>query len=91
MRAFSTVELLVVVALIALMISLTLYFRWDDTEKKLDDARIRDQATQNLWLQRIDEPNPPRGIWEWEDENGKTWIMFREGSVVHNVGDIDLP
>ena len=91
MRAFSTLELLVAISLISIMISLTLYFRWDDTEKRLDEARIRDQATRELWLQRVDDPMPARGIWEWEDENGKTWIMFREGTVVHNVGEIDLP
>ncbi len=91
MRAFSLVELLAVIAMISIMIALTLYFRWDDTEQRLDDARIRDQATQMLWMSRIDEPNPDRGIWEWEDENGKTWIMFRDGNVVHNVGEIDLP
>ena len=91
MKGFSTVELLVCIALISLMISLTLYFRWDDTEQKLDQARIRDQATQELWLQRMDDPNPARGIWEWQDENGKTWIMFRGGSTVHNVGEVELP
>jgi len=40
---------------------------------------------------RMDDPNPERGVWEWEDENGEVWIMFREGVAVHNVGDIELP
>ena len=42
-------------------------------------------------MMRIDEPMPDRGIWEWEDENGDTWIMFRDGSTIHNMGDIELP
>ena len=36
MRAFSTLELLVVVAMISLLISMTIYFRWDDTKKELE-------------------------------------------------------
>ena len=91
MRAFALLELLVVVVLISIMISMTLYFRWDETEQKLDDEIIRSEATRALMLMRMDDPTPERGVWEWEDKNGDVWIMFREGVSVHNVGDIDLP
>lgn len=91
MRAFVLIELLVVIVLIAALISMTLYFRWDETEQKLNRELIRSEATKTLMLMRMDDPNPERGIWEWEDENGEVWIMFREGVAVHNVGDIELP
>ena len=52
------------------MVSMTFYFRWDDTEQELDRELIRSEATKELWMMRIDEPMPDRGIWEWEDENG---------------------
>ncbi len=91
MRAFVLIELLVVIVLIAALISMTLYFRWDETEQKLNRELIRSEATKTLMLMRMDDPNPERGIWEWEDENGEVWIMFRQGTSVHNVGDIELP
>jgi prepilin-type N-terminal cleavage/methylation domain-containing protein len=91
MRAFSLLELLVAIIMIGVLISMTLYFRWDDTEKKLTEERTRSEATRMLWMMRIDEPMPVRGIWEWEDLNGDVWIMFREGSAVHNMGDVVLP
>ncbi len=91
MRAFVLIELLVVIVLIAALISMTLYFRWDETEQKLNRELIRSEATQVLMLMRMDDPNPERGVWEWEDENGEVWIMFRQGTSVHNVGDIELP
>tara|TARA_B100001094_G_scaffold256397_1_gene255567 strand:+ start:1076 stop:1351 length:276 start_codon:yes stop_codon:yes gene_type:complete len=91
MRAFVLIELLVVIVLISALISMTLYFRWDETEQKLNRELIRSEATKTLMLMRMDDPNPERGIWEWEDENGEVWIMFRQGTSVHNVGDIELP
>jgi len=91
MRAFSLLELLVVIVIISIVVSMTLYFRWDDTEQELDRELIRSEATKELWLMRIDEPMPDRGIWEWEDENGDLWVMFREGTTVHNMGDVVLP
>jgi len=91
MRAFSLLELLVVIVIISIVVSMTLYFRWDDTEQELDRELIRSEATKELWLMRIDEPMPDRGIWEWEDENGDLWVMFREGTAVHNMGDVVLP
>ena len=37
MRAFSTLELLVCIAIISLLISMTFFFRWDDTKKELEE------------------------------------------------------
>ena len=91
MRAFVLVELLVVIVLIAALVSMTLYFRWDETEQKLNREIIRSEATQVLMLMRMDDPNPERGVWEWEDENGEVWVMFRQGISVHNIGDVELP
>ena len=45
MRAFSTLELLVVVAMISLLISMTIYFRWDDT-KSIDGLVVLELNTQ---------------------------------------------
>ena len=42
-------------------------------------------------MMRMDEPMPDRGIWEWKDENDNVWIMFRQSSNIHNMGDIELP
>ena len=91
MRGYSILELLVVIVAAGILISLMFYFRWEDTEKELVEERIRSEATKELWMMRIDEPMPDRGVWEWEDENGDTWIMFRNGTEVHNMGDIVLP
>ena len=91
MRGYSVVELLVVVAAAGTLISMFFFFRWDDTERELIEERIRSEATKELWMMRIDEPMPDRGIWEWEDENGDVWVMFRDGSNIHNMGDIELP
>ena len=91
MRGYSILELLVVIVAAGILISLMFYFRWEDTEKELVEERIRSEATKELWMMRIDEPMPDRGVWEWEDENGDTWVMFRNGTEVHNMGDIVLP
>ena len=91
MRAFSLLELLLVIVLISALVSMTLYLRWDDTSKELDEERIRTEATRMLWMMRMDEPMPDRGIWEWKDENDNVWIMFRQSSNIHNMGDIELP
>ena len=91
MRGYSILELLVVVAAAGALISMMFYFRWDDTEKELTEQRNLNQATKMLWMKRIDDPMPERGLWEWQDESGDTWVMFRDGTEVHNMGDIDLP
>tara|TARA_R100000005_G_C4851891_1_gene117815 strand:+ start:74 stop:349 length:276 start_codon:yes stop_codon:yes gene_type:complete len=91
MRGYSILELLVVVAAAGALISMMFYFRWDDTEKELTEQRNLNQATKMLWMKRIDDPMPERGLWEWQDESGDTWVMFRNGTEVHNMGDIDLP
>jgi len=84
MRAFSIVELLVVVALISLMISMTLFFRWDDTKKELEDSQDIQQATTELWLLRIEDPSQPV-YWVWEDENGTMWMLSRSDNKVRKV------
>ena len=91
MRGFSLIELLVVVVLIGFLISMTLYFRWDDTEKELTKERTKNEAIKMLWLKRIDNPMPESGLWQWEDNSGDTWVMFRDGTQVHNMGNIILP
>ena len=91
MRGYSILELLVVVAAAGALISMMFYFRWDDTEKELTEQRNLNQATKMLWMKRIDDPMPERGLWEWQDESGETWIMFRGGAEVQTMGDIDLP
>ena len=85
MRAFSTLELLVVVALISLMISMTLFFRWDDTKKELEDSQDIQQATTELWLLRIEDPSQPV-YWVWEDENGTMWMLSRSDNKIRKVG-----
>jgi hypothetical protein len=85
MRAFSTLELLVCIALISLMISLTLFFRWDDTKKELDDQQEIQQATTELWLVRIEDPTQPV-FWVWEDEEGTMWMLSRSDNKVRKVG-----
>jgi type II secretory pathway pseudopilin PulG len=85
MRAFSTLELLVVVAMISLLVSMTLYFRWDDTKKELEDSQDIQNATTELWLIRIDDPTQPV-YWVWEDENGVMWMLSRSDNSVRRVG-----
>ena len=85
MRAFSTLELLVVVALISLLISMTLFFRWDDTKKELQDNQEIQQATTELWLLRIEDPTQPV-YWVWENEDGVMWMMSRSDNMVRKVG-----
>jgi hypothetical protein len=85
MRAFSTLELLVCIALISLMISLTLFFRWDDTKKELDDQQEIQQATTELWLVRIEDPTQPV-FWTWEDSEGVLWMLSRKDNKVRKVG-----
>ena len=85
MRAFSTLELLVVVAMISLLVSMTLFFRWDDTKKELEDTQEIQNATTELWLIRIDDPAQPV-YWVWEDENGVMWMLSRSDNSVRRVG-----
>ena len=85
MRAFSTLELLVCIALISIMISLTLFFRWDDTKKELDDQQKIQQATTELWLVRIEDPSQPV-FWVWEDDDGVMWMLSRSDNRVRRVG-----
>jgi len=84
MKAFSTVELLVVMSLIFLLISMTFFFRWDDTKKELEDSRQIQQATSELWLVRINDPTQPV-FWVWEDEQGVMWMLSREDNSVRRV------
>ena len=92
MRAFSTVELLVVISIIAILISiLNIAETMDSQKEEISKANAKATATQMLWMERMDDPNPVRGIWEWEDENGDVWVMFRESTRVHNMGDSVLP
>ena len=85
MRAFSTLELLVVVAMISLLVSMTFFFQWDDTKKELEDSQEIQNATTELWLIRIDDPTQPV-FWVWEDENGVMWMLSRSDNSVRRVG-----
>jgi hypothetical protein len=84
-RAFSTLELLVCIALISLMISMTLLFRWDDTKKELNDQQEIQRATTELWLVRIEDPSQPV-FWVWEDDEGVMWMLSRSDNKVRKVG-----
>jgi len=84
MKAFSTIELLVVMSLIFLLISTTFFFRWDDTKKELEDSRKFQQATNELWLVRIGDPTQPV-FWVWEDEQGTMWMLSREDNSIRRV------
>ena len=79
------IELLVVIALISLLISMTLFFRWDDTKKELQDNQEIQQATTELWLLRIEDPTQPV-YWVWENEDGVMWMMSRSDNMVRKVG-----
>ena len=85
MRAFSTLELLVVIALISLLISMTFFFRWDDTKKQLDDSQKIQNATTELWLVRIEDPSQPV-YWVWEDIDGVMRMLSRKDNKVRKVG-----
>ena len=85
MRGFSTLELLVVVSLISLLVSMTFFFRWDDTKKELEENQEIQQATTQLWLLRIEDPTQPV-YWVWEDENGVMWMLSRSDNKVRKVG-----
>ena len=78
-------ELLVVIVLISLLISMTLFFRWDDTKKELQDNQEIQQATTELWLLRIEDPTQPV-YWVWENEDGVMWMMSRSDNKVRKVG-----
>ena len=84
MRAFSTLELLVCIALISILISMTFFFRWDDTKKQLDDSQKIQNATTELWLVRIEDPSQPV-FWVWEDEDGVMWMLSRSDNKVRKV------
>ncbi len=85
MRGFSTLELLVVVSLISLLVSMTFFFRWDDTKKELEDSQEIQQATTQLWLVRIEDPTQPV-YWVWEDDDGVMWMLSRSDNKVRKVG-----
>lgn len=80
-RAFSIFELLVTIAIISLVLSFIVSLQWSDTKARLNQAEQKNQAMQELWLQRIEQPIPEYGIWEWLDEHDQTWIMYRDGRV----------
>ena len=85
MRGFSTLELLVVVSLMSLLVSMTFFFRWDDTKKELEENQEIQQATTQLWLVRIEDPTQPV-FWVWEDEDGVMWMLSRSDDKVRKVG-----
>ena len=85
MRAFSLVELLVCIALISLLVSMTFFFRWDDTKKELAENKEIQEATTQLWLVRIENPTEPV-FWVWEDEDGVMWMLSRSDNAVRKVG-----
>jgi len=85
MRAFSTLELLVCIAIISLLISMTLFFRWDDTKKELNDQQEIQRATTELWLVRIEDPSQSV-FWVWEDDEGVMWMLSRSDNKVRKVG-----
>ena len=84
MRGFSLLETLVVITLISIMISMTFYFRWDDTKKELLDSRALKDATTELWLIRMKDPNQ-EVFWVWESEDGVMWMMSRSDNAVRKV------
>ena len=84
MRGFSTLELLVVVSLISILVSMTFFFRWDDTKKELEENQEIQQATTQLWLVRIEDPTQPV-FWVWEDEDGVMWMLSRSDNKVRKV------
>ena len=65
---------------------MTLFFRWDDTKKELEDQR-RDSGQQptELWLVRIEDPSQPV-YWVWEDNDGVMWMLSRKDNKVRKVG-----
>ncbi len=85
MRGFSLLELLIVVALIGFIVSMSFYFRWDDAKKELSEKQQMQEATTQLWLVRIEDPNQPV-FWVWEDENGVMWMLSRSDNTVKRVG-----
>ena len=85
MRGFSLLELLVVIVAAGILISMMFYFRWEDTEKDLRDARARNTATRELWMIRMDAPN--QDFWMWTDENGIEWILSGSSNKVIEMGE----
>ena len=85
MRAFSTLELLVCIAIISLLISMTFFFRWDDTKKELEENQEIQNATAELWLLGIEDPSQPV-YWVWEDNDGVMWMLSRKDNKVRKVG-----
>ena len=85
MRAFSTLELLVCIAIISLLISMTLFFRWDDTKKELQDNRKIQDATAELWLLRIEDPSQPAEVVR-KETGGEWWMLDRKDNNVRKVG-----
>ena len=88
MRRGSTVlELLAVLAVIAILLSILFRFNNSLIEDDLKDARARETATRELWLIRID--NPDQQIWMWTDEDGTEWCLFGSSNRVYHLGEID--
>ena len=85
MRAFSTLELLVCIAIISLLISMTLFFRWDDTKKELEDnKRFNRQPLSCGWFASKIRLNQSTG--SWEDSDGVMWMLSRKDNKVRKVG-----
>lgn len=81
MKGFSLIELLVALAIIAVLITLVLSVsKIDEQEERILLEQKHRTATRMLWLERID--NPGQGSWAWTDEDGKAWAMDRNGIVV---------
>ena len=86
MRRGSTVlELLAVLAVIALLISGLLRFNNSLIEDDLKAARARETATRELWMIRMDAPN--QDFWMWTDENGIEWLLSRSSNKVIELGE----
>lgn len=86
MRRGSTVlELLAVLAVIALLISGLLRFNNSLIEDDLKAARARETATRELWMIRMESPNQP--FWMWTDENGIEWILSGSSNKVIELGE----
>ena len=86
MRRGSTVlELLAVLAVIALLISGLLRFNNSLIEDDLKAARARETATRELWMIRMDAPN--QDFWMWTDENGIEWLLSGSSNKVIELGE----
>jgi len=83
-RGTTILEVLAVLLVVLVMISFLFRMNQSEIADDLAVARMRETATRELWLIRMESPQ--QTVWMWTDEEGVDWVLFGESNRVYRLG-----